>query len=522
MRSNGNSGLKAKRYRFSGTKSYHQGTYTSRNFAAMHDHANLEATIGLGEFEAVLNGVQFTTRHNDYGRYMASRTNRSYHAIEKIPYPEVPSEISSKSTMNEQIDEMREWFRAWRDGNRTHRKYETAFKPILCYLEGAWIKTDSGKMEEPFKSERHIIEAKTFKEAHTKHRFSAYAGMKSTRENYAYLPTAIVDIVNGTIQYGQWTYRILCNPLKHYLETNRLYYVDDLDNRMAYNATIAQAVDNRGARFQLNPKSSKVFTNGFYEWELLDEFMYQIPGWDNGKGSLKDTLFGKTSRKFIDKSKYLNAARYHRFFKHPDDDASGKDNRNRGFYDYTAYYAMTSQEKVVGHHLESNCKLINDVHTCKEKYEQKWTYAIPLEIIYLTPLHKWNPCKIPYEADARQCTNCKGGHDKSTAYFKATSKEYYLTPAQFFTGSTSDSDAADTSSKPKGMLTENNDLCVAYGSGVYTELPAITGVGSLRTRFPIAPIHQSGSHVWKQVEALRDLLINEGGAFTKLRKELGL
>ena len=38
----------------------------------------------------------------------------------------------------------------------THRKY---FKPVLCYMEGAWTETDFGKIQEPFESERHHISA---------------------------------------------------------------------------------------------------------------------------------------------------------------------------------------------------------------------------------------------------------------------------------------------------------------------------------------------------------------------------
>ena len=35
------------------------------SFAANHDHENYMHTIGMGEVEVVLNGVNFRTRHND-------------------------------------------------------------------------------------------------------------------------------------------------------------------------------------------------------------------------------------------------------------------------------------------------------------------------------------------------------------------------------------------------------------------------------------------------------------------------
>ena len=40
--------------------------------AAIHDHANNIRTVGMGEFVAVINGVEFRTRHNDYRLYMPS------------------------------------------------------------------------------------------------------------------------------------------------------------------------------------------------------------------------------------------------------------------------------------------------------------------------------------------------------------------------------------------------------------------------------------------------------------------
>ena len=60
----------------------------------IHNHANNERTIGLGEIEAVLNGVQFRTRHNDYRLKMPHRTSKQFHAAENVPFPEVPPSVS--------------------------------------------------------------------------------------------------------------------------------------------------------------------------------------------------------------------------------------------------------------------------------------------------------------------------------------------------------------------------------------------------------------------------------------------
>jgi len=63
--------------------------------AAIHDHSNYRGTVGMGELIAVLNGVEFRTRHNDYKMRMPSRTSKKYGATENIPYPAVPPQVKS-------------------------------------------------------------------------------------------------------------------------------------------------------------------------------------------------------------------------------------------------------------------------------------------------------------------------------------------------------------------------------------------------------------------------------------------
>ena len=47
---------------------------------------------------AVLNGVEFRTRHNDYKLRMPSTTSSDYGATEEIPYPDVPPAVSMSTT----------------------------------------------------------------------------------------------------------------------------------------------------------------------------------------------------------------------------------------------------------------------------------------------------------------------------------------------------------------------------------------------------------------------------------------
>ena len=82
----------------------------------------------------------------------------------------------------------------------------------------------------------------------------------------------------------------------------------------------------------------------------------------------------------------------------------------RGFSDECMYAAMTSQKEIAGVEIPNNkkCKWYvppgkkwkDRVRIC-EKIHQKWTWAIPLEMIYLTPLHRWNPYNLEYKGDAR-------------------------------------------------------------------------------------------------------------------------
>ena len=68
-------------------------------------------TVGMGELNMVLNGVEFRTRHNDYRLRKPAQHSKNYNAMENIVYPKVPWAVTSKKTVQEQIVEMREWFK---------------------------------------------------------------------------------------------------------------------------------------------------------------------------------------------------------------------------------------------------------------------------------------------------------------------------------------------------------------------------------------------------------------------------
>ena len=86
IRSDGHSGVKQVRLSREGTRNYHSDSHSSSTrILAIHAHAKNIRTVGMGEFIAVLNSVEFRTRHNDYRLNMPSRTSKDYHATEPIP-----------------------------------------------------------------------------------------------------------------------------------------------------------------------------------------------------------------------------------------------------------------------------------------------------------------------------------------------------------------------------------------------------------------------------------------------------
>ena len=530
IRSDGDSGVKQIRHLREGTRNYYAETHASTNrLLAMHDHSNNIRTIGLGEFVAVLNGVEFRTRHNDYRLNMPHRTSNEYGAIEPIPFPEVPPEVTKKPSVPEQIEEMHEWFKAWRDQDYSVRDYRKYFKPVLCYLEGAWMHPPD-EIEEPFESDRHFIDATSWHDLQEKVRFTSYSGRKDNLENYSYLPRAILGVKNdSTPILGQWNYRILCHPLSRDIPLNRFRVVDELHPRMPVSRTLKDHAKSRAARFSLNPLDNDDFQDGmtWNKWSLLDELMGEIPGRDNYPGNLTDDTFGLTAYSLNPKEeKKLNAAYYHRWFKVLEKGAMGLATRHRGFADENLFMAMTTQPKIAGMDLKT-CKGRGKKRECKS-INQKFTYAIPMEVIFMTPLSKWNPYNIEYKGVANSHHGKSimeggrfGGPTLDKALNGTNSKRYYMTPVEFFSGGEVAGNAADTTASSMGVLNKTGALHLTAATGTRVFLPPILGVGTLRQRYPIMPVHGEGSSVWKELEATKDVLIQSKTNEYVLKEPLG-
>jgi len=507
-RSDGGSGLKQLRMRRDGLKSYHVDSFSGHSVAAIHDHSNLARTIGMGEMVAVLNGLEFRTRHNDYKLRMPGR-NKTYNLMEDIPFPPVPRSVLNKHTVEEQSQELREYFKAWRDLNATHRDYKPYFKPVLCYLEGAW--TLDKTFSEPFASDRHAIEANSWFDLQEKIRFTSMTGDRLNTQNYAYLPTTIYNITDGVPSFAQWNYRILCHPLKAEVNVSELQPMEDLAHRMGNRYHFDDRYfASRVPRYSFpKPSGSR---SSYYQWNMLDDWMGEIPGKDNYGVHITDDAFGLPKLR-LDKEVPINVGNYHRRWKVGAHDAMGDTVGHRGFADRTLFVAENTQPRIAPVRL--NVCTRDSGHKVCQDLVKRVTYAIPLELVYMTPLQSWNPYNIEYrgkintaEAEAVTADHRNGGKDAATAYNGTHSKAYYLTPIEFFSGAEVSQDPADTTKAATGVLDRQGKVRLLKSSGIRINLPNIPGVGSLRTRFPIMPVFAEGAPVWKEMEAMRDMLMD--------------
>ena len=211
----------------------------------------------------------------------------------------------------------------------------------------------------------------------------------------------------------------------------------------------------------------------------------------------------------------LNVNQYHRWFQNLEAGAMGVKVRHRGFSDEHMWVAMTTQPNVLGSRLEMCNRHTRDNCQC---WELKWTYAMPMEIIYTTPLHNWNPHNIKYHGMETTeegkviygADNTRNGNEPlDQAFNGSNSGKFYHTPWAFFEGTEFGKDPADTPSDFVYVLNEmGNESFKVRSSGIRTFNPFIPGIGRIRQRYPIHTIHGEGSSVWKELSALKEIVMD--------------
>ena len=225
---------------------------------------------------------------------------------------------------------------------------------------------------------------------------------------------------------------------------------------------------------------------------------------------MEDTVGGKALS--VEDDEPMNVGFYNRVFKVDKRDAMGLDQRSRGFNDQNVFMAATTHSEVAPMSA-TFCESKKGNRVCKE-YTERWSYAIPLEVIYLAPLASWNPYNLKYRGDAQSeagkvvtAGSRNGGLTAEQAYNGTNSNIYYMTPQEFYDGDERD-DPADTTKNVVGVLDGNGEVRAMRASGLRIFLPSIPGVGEIRQRYPVMPIHGEGQTVFKELQALKEIVLN--------------
>ena len=481
------SGIQQIRMTRGGTKNYNSENHVGFKVLTIHNHGDHIDTLGLGEFSQKLNGVHLRTRHNDYKLVKPVTNDKTYNAVESIKFPDLPPSVVKQKSLVNKMKELRKCFKAWKEENPKLCNYKPYFKPVLCYLEGVWTVYNDTTLHESFESDRHFLDALSFEELAAKSKLAANHGYKDNSENFAFLPWLLdADYKNPyNPLLRQFNYRIVCHPIQGDLPLSQFRPDDDFASRMDMSSNPQRWLASNGVRFSLeNPISGKQ-VDQHLKYTLLDQLMEQVPGKENYGGVLRDNSCGIKSYN-ARTGKEINAAYYHR--------------SKRTWHDRNLFIAKTANKNVMG--VRVKCNGYDEI--------ERWTFAIPLEVVYLSPLSKWNPFDIEYKGMAGSTlgktvtANGRNGDkkNKAKAYNGLAHSIYYLTPTAFFSGGEINADAADTALGSVGVLNKRGQLKITVASGVRIFFPNISGVGVCRQRFPINSLASDDQTTYKELKAL--------------------
>ncbi|GFO42565.1 hypothetical protein PoB_006907000 [Plakobranchus ocellatus] len=270
---------------------------------------------------------------------------------------------------------------------------------------------------------------------------------------------------------------------------------DDLATRIRYKRKWHKVPDYTQARYKLN----EFGTDRGSQYSVLDKLMYEVPGKDNAGAFIKDDAFGLASYD-ISKSGnvLLNTAKYHRWYKLAQAGAMGLQVNHRGYHDENLWVALNTQKDIMP-------LTINRWVNGKQVWEtRRVSYAIPIEIVYTTPLANWNPYDIEFHGKNNTpvtLNHRNGGKDKAHAYNGNSIYAYYRVPKELY------KQVPHVENNSKGVLDKNGNLRLVLGAGPQTFSYPFEDFGKVRLRYPIFPVHFEGTTVGMELEALKDSVL---------------
>lgn len=447
---------------------HHSSGPINIKIADMWDLPGTKRLLGLGQMDFVLKNIRFKTKREPFGLNIPSTRVKDLDAMEKIIFPEVPPEVLEKTNIEDQVQEMREWFKAWQNQDDSVRKYKYYFKGVLCYLEGSWMNTQNKPRTIFMQFLSKHIGALNYKNG-------KYRSLVSKE---------ILELIVLKSHAVEWKYLVKCVPLCKDLPLHKLKLIDDIAMRKTYGITMEEFPLIRSARFQSAAEDNDYFDDGDEKGTkqaFLDILMRDVPGKDNFPANISQDVSNDSPQKHGRKPPLGNLGYYHKRSKIRK--SAGTTNISNGlrvFGDDNPYLARNTRPEVSAMGgIACNSKIRK-----LKRANPRWSYAVPIEVVYLTPLSRWNPYGVRYHGNASV-----GGDGQDMPLDGANDTLYYLTPLNFF--------EKNDGTFREGDIARVNDggghPQVLVGSGMRTVTPAIPGVGRVRLRYPIIPIYKDGT-----------------------------
>lgn len=494
-RTQGQSGvIMGRQYGFGGDASYHRPSAVSFSALGVHDHPNYPYMSGLPELHAVVNGYRVNMRHVDYRWYRPIAG--AYLEVDEPTPPTVPASVTAQPTPEDQVNEMREYLRAFARKDHTIRDYRDHFDVYLSYLE-VWFEEFKGDaLHDTAHSFRHQLDDDSLKEMIQKYITLNASGLKPRFENSSFMPGFIRSVDReGRPQFSVLRYRVgavRIGSYRDYPVHNMVSLVDDPVTRVRKDTTDDKLIGNRLGRFRVNHAIGDDAMSVRYGPSQLDALMSMIPGLDGDGANISEAYvdtndLGENFTQRLmqyDTTNLLNDAYYNRFYSFEHSGAAGRRDYRRGFNDPTLFVASTTKTEV------TSVPGMGGNH--------RFSWAVPMELMVTSPIAGWNPYGVSIGGSITGNGNTAG---TALSGAKDTGK-WFMCPASLFTGDNSPSDPADTSLE-RWVKDDTNTPRLMAGSGVYVFLPGIANEPPMRMRYPIAPIHHEGSFEFGHMEAVR-------------------